>query len=60
MTYFSKEIYDRKKDYAYRISKRGNILVRTATSNPHLYDWADIDFVFEIRIGALVYDTVRA
>ena len=40
--------------------QRGNILVRTATSNPHLYDWADIDFVFEIRIGALVYDAVRA
>ena len=40
--------------------KRGNILVRTMTSNPHLYDWADIDFVFEIRIGALIYDAVRA
>lgn len=40
--------------------QRGNILVRTIISNPHLYDWADIDFVFEIRIGALVYDAVRA
>lgn len=39
--------------------KRGNILVRTMTSNPHLYDWADIDFIFEIRIGALIYDAVR-
>lgn len=40
--------------------QRGNIFIRTMTSNPHLYDWADIDFVFEIRIGALVYDAVRA
>lgn len=39
--------------------KRGNILVRTLTSNPHLYDWADIDFIFEIRIGSLIYDAVR-
>ena len=39
--------------------QRGNILVHTMISNPHLYDWADIDFVFEIRIGALVYDAIR-
>ena len=46
--------------YEQKEFQRGNILVRTMTSNPHLYNWADIDFVFEIRIGALVYDAVRA
>ena len=39
--------------------KKGNLLVRTNLWNPRLYNGEDIDFVFEILIGTLVYEAVR-
>ena len=41
--------------------KNGYIFVRTGTYNPHLYGGADdIDFVYQILIGNLIYDAIRA
>jgi len=48
-----------KLDSWYKELKRGNILVRTATYNPRLYNGDTIEFVFEIRIGALIYDAIH-
>ena len=63
MAYFSKEIYDRKRDYAYRISNEGleKIALYLVAENPKYKDvtWeSDDELLDEIdsEIEGLIYE----